>query len=122
MIALATSVTATAGLLLVSPPSASATTASCHSSAKQINGTDPNGHWPPYGYAVTTSNCNDINVKLNQTEEVATCFQPSSRPIYCNDRRPVYANVWGLAATDVLDGTKFWLIFDSEGTTGVAAY
>ena len=71
---------------------------------------------------MTTSYCNDINVKVDRTEGVFTCFQPSSRPIYCNGRRTVYAGTWGLAATDVLDGTKFWLIFDSEGTTGVAAY
>ncbi|MET8290051.1 hypothetical protein ABZV80_33235 [Streptomyces sp. NPDC005132] len=51
-----------------------------------------------------------------------TCFAPSSGGYYCNGWRTVYANTWGLAATDVNDGTRFWLLFTSTDVHGVAAY
>jgi hypothetical protein len=95
---------------------------SCYGSAKAINGTDPNWHWPPGGSAYTTSNCVDINVKMNRTMQVRTCFEPTSGGIQCNAYRTVYANTWGLAATNVKDGTRFHLIFDTEAAFGLAAY
>lgn len=116
----------TTGTLAIpaSPPvvHATATTTSCFGSAKTINGTDPNGHWPPFSSAFTTSNCNDINVKMTTTVNVRTCFAPTSGGTFCNGWRTVSANTWGLAATDVLDGTRFWLEFFSTLVQGLAAY
>ncbi|MER5473025.1 hypothetical protein [Streptomyces sp. NPDC002685] len=122
MIALATATTAMAGLFLAPAPMASAAATSCYGSAKTINGTDDNGHWPPSGSTYTTSNCNDINVKITRTIDVQTCFAPTSGGYYCNGWRTVYANTWGLAATDVRDGTNFWLLFTSTDVHGLAAY
>ncbi|MGW7386007.1 hypothetical protein [Streptomyces sp. NPDC054794] len=122
MIALAAAASAAAGVLLVPATPAAATATYCRDHLKSINGTDPNGHWPPYSSTYTTSYCNDINVKVNQQTEVETCFAPSSGGYYCNGFRTLYANTWGLAATDVRDGTNFWLIFGSTTVQGVAAY
>ncbi|MFD3457808.1 hypothetical protein ACFWVC_37215 [Streptomyces sp. NPDC058691] len=122
MIALAAATTAMAGLFLAPAPAASAAATSCYGSAKTINGTDDNGHWPPGGSTYSTSNCSDINVKITRTLDVQTCFAPSSGGYYCNGWRTVYANTWGLAATDVNDGTRFWLLFTSTDVHGVAAY
>jgi len=108
----------------VAPASPASASVACRSSAnlKQINGTDDNGHWPGYSYAVTTANCYDIQVKLTTSDHVTTCFQPSSGSYYCNDGHDVPANTWTLAATNVKDGTKFWLLFWSTEVHGVAAY
>lgn len=130
MITLAVATTATAGLVLAPASAASAEPASadpaavlsCFGSAKTINGTDPNGHWPPFTSTFTTSNCNDINVNMTQTVDVRTCFKPTSGGIFCNDWRTVFANTWGLAATDVRDSTEFWLTFSSTAVQGRAAY
>jgi hypothetical protein len=105
------------------PASADAATATaCRDHLHSINGTDPNGHWPPYTSARTTSYCTDINVKVTTTTTVETCFKKSDGTTSCNGLHQLYANKWGLAATDVKDNTTFWLIFPSEGTSGVAAY
>ncbi|MDS0135438.1 MULTISPECIES: hypothetical protein [unclassified Amycolatopsis] len=113
---------ALAGLVFAPGPAASATVLACNDHFHTINGADPNGHWPPYGEAVTTSYCYDINVKMTETVSVSTCFLPSSGGISCNSRRTVYANTWGLAATDVKDGTHFYLSFSKEGVYGRASY
>ncbi|MER8046695.1 hypothetical protein [Streptomyces sp. NPDC094032] len=120
--AFAVAATAAAGLLLAPAPTASAQATSCYGSARAINSTDDNGHWPGGSYTYTTSNCNDINVKLTTEDGVRTCFAPSSGGYYCNEWRPVPANTWTVAASDVKDGTKFWLLFDSTGVRGLAAY
>ncbi|MEV0185325.1 hypothetical protein AB0I54_39570 [Streptomyces sp. NPDC050625] len=122
MIALTAATTLATGLFLAPAPTASAAATSCYGSAKTINGTDDNGHWPPGGSTKTTSNCNDINVKITRTIDVQTCFAPTSGGYYCNGWRTVYANTWGLAATDVKDGTTFWLLFTSTDVHGLAAY
>ncbi len=122
MIGLGLTAAAVAGALLVPATPVSATALSCYGSARTINGADPNWHWPPYGHAYTTSNCRDINVKITRTVRVRTCFAPVSGGSYCNGYRTVYANTWGLAATDVKDGTKFWLLFDTQDVHGLAAY
>jgi hypothetical protein len=125
MIALATATTVGAGLFLSAAPAASAapaTVTACFDHTVAINNVDPNGHWPGYSEATTTSFCNDINVKMNTTTSVRTCFRPSSGNIFCNDWRTVYAKVWGLAATDVRDGTHFWLEFLTDSVTGIAAF
>lgn len=96
--------------------------AGCRDTAKALNGTDPNGHWPPYSATYTTTACADINVYTNQTVSVQTCFEPTSGGTYCNGWRTVYAGSWGLAATDVRDHTRFYLLFTSTGVTGRVAY
>ncbi|MDX3099029.1 hypothetical protein PV703_18025 [Streptomyces sp. ME01-24h] len=105
-----------------SATTATAAAASCYGSAKTISSTDDNGRWPITGYVYATSACNDINVKVTGQNTVETCFVPSSGSVYCNGGHDVYANTWGVAATDVKDGTKFYLKFWSGNAHGVAAY
>ncbi|MGI5380393.1 hypothetical protein ACQEV2_40405 [Streptomyces sp. CA-251387] len=67
--------------------------------------------WPARGtYATTTPRCKDINLKLDADRSVRTCFKQGSG-WNCNSWRTLKAGRWGLAATDVLDGTKFFLQF-----------
>ncbi|MFJ4580414.1 hypothetical protein [Streptomyces echinatus] len=83
-------------------------------------GTGPNdpAYWPARGaYATTTTRCNDINLKLDATRSVRTCFKSGSG-WNCNGWRSLSAGRWGLAAEDVLDGTKFFLQF--SGTARAA--
>ncbi|MEU6807544.1 hypothetical protein ABZ920_00630 [Streptomyces sp. NPDC046831] len=122
---LAAAVLTAGGLTAVTATSAGAApSVACRSDSNlvSINGTDPNGHWPPYSSAYTTANCVDIQVRLTTTTEVKTCFQPTSGPYHCNAWRTAPANTWTLTATDVKDHTQFWLLFLSEGVRGVAAY
>ena len=111
----AAAVLAAGGLTAVTSTPASATT--CFGSAKSYNPVD-NGNeyvWPATTYAHATSYCNDINVRATVEGftyvPVRTCFVPSSGSIYCNAYRNVTSGTWGLAATDVLDGTAFYLEF-----------
>ncbi|MEU0947213.1 hypothetical protein ABZ379_31485 [Streptomyces canus] len=123
--ALAVAVLTVGGLTTATATTAAAapgTALACYDHRHSIDGTDPNGHWPPYSSTYTTSYCNDINVKMTTTVSVQTCFDPTNGDPYCNGWRTVYANTWGLAATDVRDGTNFWLLFSSTGVQGVAAY
>jgi len=130
-LALAGAATTLAALAIVPASPASAEPAgasraalvSCYGGAVRINGTDPNWHWPPYGSAYTTSRCSDINVKPDRTVDVTTCFQPANgSPYYCNGWRTIYSGQWNVTATDVRDGTQFWLLFNTESVTGLAAY
>ncbi|MFJ3310524.1 hypothetical protein ACIPSA_47690 [Streptomyces sp. NPDC086549] len=124
MIALTAAASAVAGVLLLAPASPASAATSCYGSAKTITGTDDNWHWPAGdpNYRYTTSYCDDINVKITTTVQVRTCFSPTSGDDYCNSYRTVYANTWGLAATDVKDGTKFWLVFNTSQVRGLVAY
>jgi len=85
-------------------------------------GTSSTDHafWPARGtYATTTSRCLDINLKLDQSRRVRTCFRATG----CNEWRTLTAGRWGLAAYDVKDGSDFYLQF--EGTsraTGLIDY
>ena len=95
---------------------APATTQSCYGSAKSFS--TVNKVWPAYpNWAYTTSNCADINVKPNATVSVQTCWKDHS----CNSPRTIRAGQWGLAATKVLDGSKFYLKF-SGNVSGQIAY
>jgi len=111
--------------LFMAPASPASAAVACRSSANlhQIHGTDDDGWWPGnWSVATTTANCVDIQVKLNTSTEVMTCFQPSTGGEYCNGWRNVPANTWTLAATNVKDGTRFRLGFMTTVIQGVAAY
>lgn len=117
---LAAAALAAGGLTAATSTPATAAT-SCYGSAKSIT-TDSNGRWPVSGYAYATSYCNDINVKSIKQDSVRTCFVPTSGNVWCNADRTLYANTWGVAATDVKDGTKFYLIIGSGNGEGLVAY
>jgi hypothetical protein len=75
--------------------------------------------WPPAGiWAVTGPYCADINVRPNSTTYVRTCFRKTGT---CNAWHWIFGGTWGTAATDVLDGTQFYLQFD-RGSAGLVAY
>ncbi|MEU6349052.1 hypothetical protein ABZ896_06960 [Streptomyces sp. NPDC047072] len=118
---LATVVLTAGGLTAVTTATANAAAESCYGSAKSYS-TDSYNSWPKApSYATTTSNCADINVKPSSGTYVQTCFAPTSGDNYCNSMRWIAAGTWGLAATDVKDGTKFYLQFDRAGS-GTTAY
>ncbi|MEV6168069.1 hypothetical protein AB0L99_07560 [Streptomyces sp. NPDC051954] len=121
---LATVVLTAGGLTAATAATASAAPAvaqSCYGSAKNYS-TDSLLSWPAYpAWAYTTSNCADINVKPNSGTYVQTCFDPTSGANYCNAMRWIPAGTWGLAATDVNNGTKFYLQFD-RANSGITAY
>lgn len=117
---LATLALTATGLLSISAGTAQAAAQSCNGTARNYV-TDEVNSWPHASVAVTTSNCYDINVKPSAGTSVRTCFFPSSAPAYCNSWRWLNGGVWGLAATDVKDGTKFYLDFDRY-STGLVAY
>ncbi|MFJ8011836.1 hypothetical protein [Streptomyces sp. NPDC096339] len=107
------------GLLAVSAGTAQAGALACNDTARNFV-TDEVNSWPHDTLAVTTSYCYDINVKPSADTKVRTCFVPSNAPWYCNAERSLKAGVWGLAATDVKDGTKFYLLFDRYSTGRVS--
>ncbi|WP_053170787.1 hypothetical protein [Streptomyces sp. SBT349] len=93
----------------------------CRDNPISYRTTNYNGEheWPARsaGFATTGPNCVDINVRPNQTVSVRTCF---SRTASCNSWRSIPANTWGLAATNVLDGTDYWLEFNRDSTGQIA--
>ncbi|MFD4240093.1 hypothetical protein ACFWP3_00490 [Streptomyces sp. NPDC058525] len=117
--ALATLALTATGLFSVSTGTAQAAALACNDTARNYV-TDEVNSWPHASVAVTTSNCYDINVRPNAGTKVRTCFFPSSAPSYCNGWRWLNGGVWGLAATDVKDGTKFYLEFDRYSTGRVS--
>ncbi len=109
---------ASGGLTAATVTTAGAVAQSCYGSAKSYNtnGSYLNQDWPVTGYATTTSNCSDINVKPNQTIQVMTCFYTTG----CNKYRTIQAGTWGVAATDVYNGSKFYLHFWTPSSGQVA--
>lgn len=95
---------------------APSTAQSCYGSSKAF--TTVNKVWPKYpNWAYTTANCADINVKPNATIKVQACWKNHA----CNRPTTIRAGQWGTAATDVLNGTKFYLKF-SGNVSGRIAY
>ncbi|RAJ72665.1 MULTISPECIES: hypothetical protein [unclassified Streptomyces] len=87
---------------------------SCYGSAKSYT-TDSVGFWPTgSGFAYTTSNCADINVKPTTTRRVRVCWKTSGT---CNAYRNAPAGQWTVAASDVLDGSGYWLDFEGSGVS-----
>lgn len=107
---------ATAATAASAPASGSAPARACTVDAPRFTsyagtGSNDPAYWPARGtYATTTSRCDDINLKLDATRSVRTCFKSGSSWT-CNGWRTLSAGSWGLAATDVLDGTQFFLQF-----------
>ncbi|MGW1728035.1 hypothetical protein ACWCQK_34665 [Streptomyces sp. NPDC002306] len=107
---------------LTAPVSASAAPAraqvSCYGQAVSFSTTwGPEWAEWPTGWAQTGPNCADINVKPNYTIYVRTCFQRTGT---CNGWTWIFGGTWGTAATDVLDGTNYYLQF-SQGLGGLVA-
>lgn len=65
--------------------------------------------WPRTGWATTSSYCADINVKANFMTDVRVCFRKTG----CNSSKTAYSRTWIEAATNVLDGTQYYLQFSS---------
>lgn len=99
--------------------------ADCYASARNYTSApgsgSSNAHWPGTGiWAYTTSNCADINLKVNATREVRTCFKATGS---CNGWRWARAGQWALAASDVKDGSGFYIQFKGTSrSTGLIAY
>ncbi|MFJ4577033.1 hypothetical protein ACIP4W_37780 [Streptomyces sp. NPDC088846] len=117
--AAATTVSATAA-----EPEAVTAIQSCYGSAqnytaKAYPGPDT-AHWPYTGYAHTTANCADINVKTNYDRKVRVCFAPKNT---CNAYRLAKKGQWTVAASDVLGGSGFYIQFTgADNGTGQIAY
>ncbi|WP_329374649.1 hypothetical protein [Streptomyces sp. NBC_01483] len=114
------------GLTAVTSGSAAAAPSaalSCYGSAKSYTADSTYYEWPQGSeLAVTTSNCVDINVKPNNSESVRTCFWPSDADGWqCNAYRSIAGGTWGLAATNVKNGTSFYVQFQST-SSGLIAY
>jgi hypothetical protein len=117
----ATALLAGALTVLTGAPASAAT---CYGTAKSYKSSLYDSGWFWYGstYPSTTSNCYDINVKpMNGRVQVRTCFLPANGSGYCNGWRTIESDTWGTAATDVLDGTKFYLNFGGP-SAGLVAY
>ncbi|MFJ4776575.1 hypothetical protein [Streptomyces sp. NPDC088762] len=78
------------------------------------------GAWPRNGkdWAYTTSRCADINVKPNKGSWASVCFKATAT---CNGRTWAAAGQWTVVATNVKDGTGFYLAFQTP-VDGYAAY
>ncbi|MEU0965740.1 hypothetical protein ABZ357_10030 [Streptomyces sp. NPDC005917] len=101
-----------------SAAAAPAAATTCYGSAKSFS-TDGALQWPAgSAWAHTTSNCGDINVKPKSGMWVQTCFYSTNS---CNKATWITGGTWGTAATDVRDGTTFYLQFDRT-TSGLVAY
>lgn len=66
--------------------------------------------WPRTGWATTSPYCADTNIKANVMTDVKVCFRATGR---CNGFKTAYARSWTEAATNVLDGTQYRLLFSS---------
>ncbi|MFF2959887.1 hypothetical protein ACFVT1_13460 [Streptomyces sp. NPDC057963] len=126
--AAATTLSATAA-----EPEAATAIQSCYGSAQNCTAKAYPGqdtvHWPYTGYARTTVNCADINVKTDYDRRVRVCFAPKNT---CNAYRLAKKGQWTVAASDVwprkgsasdvLDGSGFYIQFTGgdNGTGQIA--
>lgn len=122
---LAGGVAAAAGPASAAEPAANAVQAACYDTARYYTSSpgsgSSNAHWPGTGiWAYTTRNCTDINLKVSVTRQVRTCFKATGA---CNGWRTARAGQWALAATDVRDGSGFYIQFKGTArSTGWIAY
>ncbi|MBQ1016672.1 hypothetical protein KBX71_02205 [Micromonospora sp. D93] len=82
---------------------------SCYSNAKSYDAYNDAFVWPFNGYARTTTACNDINIKpTDRGIYVSVCFRRTGT---CNGYKWAARNTWTVIATNVLNGTDYWLDF-----------
>ena len=123
--ALAASALLTVGLAVLTPGSADADNparaVSCYGQAVSYASGISN-QWPSGAeLAVTSSYCTDINVKPNATARVKACWWSDSSGGYtCNAYRTINAGTWGVAATNVLNNTHYYLQFAAASRGSVA--
>ncbi|MEU7484153.1 hypothetical protein [Streptomyces sp. NPDC042319] len=116
---------ATTGPASASEPKANVVIQSCYGTAKNYTSTPGSGsrnaHWPATGtYAYTTKNCADINLKVKATRQVTTCFKATGK---CNGWKTATAGKWMQVATDVKDGSGFYIQFKGTArSAGQIAY
>lgn len=115
----------TTGTASAAPPEQDVTAVSCLGSALNYTsapgGPGRNAHWPGTGkYAYTTNRCKDINLRVNQTRKVRTCFKATGK---CNGWKTARKGKWALAATNVKDKSGFYIQFyGAARSTGKIAY
>ncbi|MER6531556.1 hypothetical protein [Streptomyces sp. NPDC001508] len=116
---------ATVGSASAAEPKTNAIKAACLDTATRYTGTpgsgSSNAHWPATGtYAYTTNKCLDINLKVDATRKIRACFKATGS---CNGWKTARAGQWALAATDVKDGSGFYIQFQGTArSTGLIAY
>ncbi|MBM0275020.1 hypothetical protein [Micromonospora tarensis] len=92
---------------------------SCYGNAKSYDAYNDYFYWPVTGYARTTTACSDINIKpTDRGIYVAVCFRRTGT---CNGYKWAAQNSWTVIATNVLDGTDYWLDFTGVSRGQVAA-
>jgi hypothetical protein len=120
--ALTAGLTLAGGLVLANATTANAAT--CYGGESYFSSS--NHYFPEStsGRLTATSRCNDINVRftnniITPSRKVKVCFYPSTGSAYCQSNyTTVYGGDWAVIATDVLDGTKFRLRFESDWVQG----
>ncbi|TQE16066.1 hypothetical protein Sipo8835_43925 [Streptomyces ipomoeae] len=116
---------ATAGPANAAESKTAGVQATCYGSAKKYTGTPgkgkSNAHWPGTGkYAYATKTCKDINVKVDKTRQVKTCFKKTKK---CNGWTTARKGKWTVVASNVRDGAGFYLQFKgTPRSTGWIAY
>ncbi|MCG5463536.1 hypothetical protein MED01_001689 [Micromonospora sp. MED01] len=92
---------------------------SCYGNAKSYADMNDSFTWPYSGYAKTTSSCGDINLKPSDRGVYAqVCYRRTGT---CNGLKWVPVGSWKVIASNVLDGTEFYVDFDRRGA-GLVAY
>ncbi|WP_422735715.1 hypothetical protein ACN263_18900 [Micromonospora sp. WMMD729] len=92
---------------------------SCYGNAKSYDAYNDYFYWPLTGYAKTTAACADINIKPTDRGIYAqVCFRRTGT---CNGYKWAARNSWTVIATNVLDGTDYWLDFSGVSRGLVAA-
>jgi hypothetical protein len=110
-----------------------APTATCYGGSHSwgLNmGNDEAPHYMPNTYWVTSSRCQDINLRItgygSSRVTARVCFIPYGSPRYCNTHKWFYRGdtAWRMIASDVRDGTRFQveLDFASGYYSGYIAY
>lgn len=95
---------------------------SAHHAVFTLTGDGGNDFWPgPRGtWATTTTACADINIKPTVSRSFTVCFKTTGG---CNGFHYAAAGQWTAIATNVLNGTKFYIQADHVGgTTAEVAY
>jgi|SRR6476660_8808589 len=95
---------------------------SCYGSQKYYS-SDTYGMWPHYPsptYATTTTACADINIKPTFGTSVTVCFEAWGGA--CNGYKWAPGSQWTVIASNVRDGSRFWIFFETGESTGYIAY